>query len=157
MFLVVIFGFLVVGIALVAYGTITKNRWGVNLGTVSCPRCKTPLAWVRKPRSIQQAWWGGYACPTCGADVDKWGRELQSCPKVQEGSAENQSFQESPPNGLFSRVGDLSAMTWVLGVILLALNFWFDYYHPIGFIFDSILLVSLCIWLLKLRNAGNHK
>jgi len=28
---------LLVGILLVAYGTVTKNRWGVNLEAVNCP------------------------------------------------------------------------------------------------------------------------
>ena len=75
-YFVVIFGILSVGMVLVAYGTIAKNRWGINLKAVSCPRCGTPLPRVRKPQSVRQAMWGGSTCPSCGAEVDKWGREL---------------------------------------------------------------------------------
>lgn len=76
--LVVIFGVLAVGMALVVYGTFARNRWGINLEAVSCPRCNTPLPKVREPRSLRQALWGGYTCPNCGAEVDKWGREVTS-------------------------------------------------------------------------------
>ena len=75
--LVVIFGLLAVGMVLVAYGTVAKNRWGINLRTldgVSCPRCNSPQPKLRKPRSIRQAMWGGYTCVTYAAEIDKWGR-----------------------------------------------------------------------------------
>ena len=75
-FLAVFFFILAVGGALVAYGTATKNRWGINLASVSCPRCKTPLPRLHEPRSIHQELWGGWTCPSCGAGVDKWGREI---------------------------------------------------------------------------------
>ena len=76
--LAVIIGVLGVGMALVIYGTVTKNRWGISLEAVSCPRCTTVLPHVRRPRSLHQAIWGGYTCPTCGVEVDKWGREVAS-------------------------------------------------------------------------------
>jgi hypothetical protein len=47
-----------------------------NLASVSCPRCNALLPQVRKPRSSQQTMWGGWTCPKCGVDVDKWGREV---------------------------------------------------------------------------------
>jgi hypothetical protein len=75
--LLVIFGLLAVGMLLVAYGTIAKNRWGINLDPVSCPRCKSPLPRLREPQSFQQKAWGGWTCPVCGAGVDKWGREIE--------------------------------------------------------------------------------
>lgn len=75
-FLAVIFFLLAVGGALVAYGTAAKNRWGINLEPVCCPRCKTALPRLRDPRSLRQALWGGWTCPGCGAGVDKWGREV---------------------------------------------------------------------------------
>jgi hypothetical protein len=75
-FLAVLFFLLAAGGALVAYGTAAKNRWGINLEAVSCPRCKTPLPGLREPRSLRQALWGGWTCPVCGAGVDKWGREV---------------------------------------------------------------------------------
>jgi hypothetical protein len=72
----VIFGVLAAGMVLIVYGTIAKNRWGINLGPVSCPRCNTMLPQVRKPQSSRQAMWGGYTCPNCKTEADKWGREV---------------------------------------------------------------------------------
>jgi hypothetical protein len=63
---------------LVIYGTITKNRWGINTDQVFCPRCNTPLPRIRKPQTLQEALWGGGSCSACGANIDKWGRELVS-------------------------------------------------------------------------------
>lgn len=74
--LLVIFCLLGIGLFLVVYGTVAKNRWGINLGSVSCPRCKTPLPKMRKPQSIREAMWGGANCTACGLEVDKWGREV---------------------------------------------------------------------------------
>ena len=38
----IIFSVLGVGLVLVIYGTIRKNRWGINLEPVNCPRCQRP-------------------------------------------------------------------------------------------------------------------
>jgi hypothetical protein len=73
-FLLVVFGSLAIGVVLVIYGTVAKNRWGINLGELSCPCCKTQLPKLRKPQSLRQAMWGGWTCRVCGAEVDKWGR-----------------------------------------------------------------------------------
>ena len=37
--LLVILAPLTIGALLVVYGTVVKNRWGINLGDVNCPRC----------------------------------------------------------------------------------------------------------------------
>jgi hypothetical protein len=71
-------GVLAVGLVAVIYGTLAKTRWGINLGNVSCPRCNSLLPQVRKPRSLQQSMWGGWTCPNCGVEVDKWGREVNT-------------------------------------------------------------------------------
>ena len=76
--LVVICGVLVVGLALVIHGTLVKNRWGINPDSVSCPGCNSVLPQVRKPRSRQQSMWGGWTCPNCGVEVDKWGRKMNA-------------------------------------------------------------------------------
>jgi len=73
---ILMFGLLGIGIVLVIWGTVAKNRWGINVDRVSCPRCNTPLPQVRKPQNLRQAMWGGGTCPSCGVEVDKWGREL---------------------------------------------------------------------------------
>lgn len=73
------FAFLVglaIGLVLVIHGTIVKNRWGVNLRRVECPDCRTVMGRVRVPTSGEQAMWGGYTCPTCKCELDKWGRRI---------------------------------------------------------------------------------
>jgi hypothetical protein len=67
---------LAVGLVLVIHGTIVKNRWGVNLRRVECPNCGAVMGRVRMPTSGEQAMWGGYTCPTCKAELDKWGRRI---------------------------------------------------------------------------------
>jgi len=63
-------------VALVAWGTVARNRWGLHLGRVACPRC---LRTVPKPgglRGLRQTLLGGGTCPECKTLVDKWGREI---------------------------------------------------------------------------------
>jgi hypothetical protein len=76
--LAVIFGLLGLGMVLVVHGTIAKTRWGINLTPVSCPKCGSPVPQVRHPENAQQALWGGGTCVKCGAEVDKWGREVNA-------------------------------------------------------------------------------
>jgi len=52
---VALLGLLTFGMLLVIHGTVVKNRWGINLNTVSCPRCKTSPPKIRKPQSVRQA------------------------------------------------------------------------------------------------------
>jgi DNA-directed RNA polymerase subunit RPC12/RpoP len=74
--LICISGLLGAGTLLVIYGTIAKNKWGLNLRPISCPRCNTPLSMIRRPQNIRQTLWGGWTCSNCGTEVDKWGREV---------------------------------------------------------------------------------
>lgn len=62
------------GVLLIVYGTIVKNNWGINLRRVACPGCGAEMGRVRMPNSGKQAMWGGYTCPTCQCEMDKWGR-----------------------------------------------------------------------------------
>ena len=34
---------LALGMVLVVFGTVTRNRWGINMEQVNCPRCN--LGW----------------------------------------------------------------------------------------------------------------
>ena len=70
-------------VIVLTWGTLTKNRWGINTGIVICPRCETKLPAIRKPTTLQQFLWGGGMCPTCGTEVDKWGREVAAPSGVQ--------------------------------------------------------------------------
>jgi hypothetical protein len=74
----VIFGLLAIGVVGLICGTIAKNRWGINLESVSCPRCNTLFPQIRQPQNVRQALWGGGTCAKCGTEVDKWGREMTS-------------------------------------------------------------------------------
>jgi hypothetical protein len=49
---------------------------------------------------------------------------------------------ENPP---FDRYGRRSPVLWVIVGVLILLNVWFDYYHPLGFIFDVVVGVVLLI------------
>lgn len=76
MIALIIFAVLLIGLLLVAYGTVAKNRWGINLQPVNCPACGSPMPRVRKPKSLSQTLWGGGTCEKCGFEVDKWGRQV---------------------------------------------------------------------------------
>ena len=67
---------LAIGLLLVIHGTIVKNRWGINLRRVECADCGTVMGRVRMPTSGEQAMWGGYTCPACKCEIDKWGRPI---------------------------------------------------------------------------------
>jgi hypothetical protein len=42
----------------------------------ACPRCEEPLG-IKRPGRITwtQRMWGGWTCPECGCDVDRFGNE----------------------------------------------------------------------------------
>lgn len=67
---------ILVPLGVIGWGTIVKNRWGINFAKVTCPNCGTPAPTIRKPASGQQAMWGGTTCEKCGTAYDKWGRQL---------------------------------------------------------------------------------
>jgi hypothetical protein len=73
---IVVFGVVNAGMLLVLYGTVAKNRWGINLHPVACPRCNTPFPRLRNPQNVRHALWGGSICAKCQTEVDKWGREV---------------------------------------------------------------------------------
>ncbi len=52
----------------------------------------------------------------------------------------------SPPS---DRLARRSPAFWVIVVVVLALNIWYDYYHPLGIMFDVVLAVVLLIWYLN--------
>ncbi|HEY7156048.1 MAG TPA: hypothetical protein VH575_18940 [Gemmataceae bacterium] len=75
---VLFFGLLTVGTVLVIRDTIRqRGKWGINVKTVACTQCGTPMPTVRKPANWRQAMWGGWTCPECGFELDKWGRPVE--------------------------------------------------------------------------------
>jgi ribosomal protein S27AE len=82
MLLLIMFSVFTVMFGLVVFGTFAKNRWGINLEPIRCPRCgHATSSTFRRPTSLQQALWGGKTCPACGTEADKWGRQINSSPK----------------------------------------------------------------------------
>ncbi|MBH25147.1 MAG: hypothetical protein CMH57_11980 [Myxococcales bacterium] len=53
-----------------------RSRWGINLDPVSCPDCDLPMPPVRTPKNTRQALWGGWTCPDCGCEMDKYGEAI---------------------------------------------------------------------------------
>jgi hypothetical protein len=49
-----------------------------NLGGVVCPKCGQRLPLFRVPTSLHQLMWGGWTCPDCGCEMDKWGKAVDS-------------------------------------------------------------------------------
>ena len=146
--LVVMFGLLGVGLLLVIYGTVARNRWGINLAKVVCPSCNTPLTGTQKTRSLKQALWGGYICPACGAEIDKWGRQ------VPKGNPKD--FWTKERNIRSQRLGDIPALFWVLGGTLVILDLWWNLYHPGGFVLDAMFLALAFVFYRKHRKERNH-
>ena len=58
------------------YRAIFRNN--INTERVVCPGCHTPQPFWRRPTSLKQALWGGYSCPNCHRELDKWGREISA-------------------------------------------------------------------------------
>jgi hypothetical protein len=77
---VVIVGLLTVGAVLGIRDTIRRRgNWGINFKQAVCTQCDTPMPMVtvRMPTSWRQAMWGGWTCPECGFELDKWGRPVE--------------------------------------------------------------------------------
>ena len=53
-----------------------KGRWGINLSKVFCPKCAEPMPMIRRPRNERQRLWGGWTCPKCGCEMDKYGVDI---------------------------------------------------------------------------------
>ncbi len=53
-----------------------EGKLGINLKNVNCPRCATPMPATRLPKNTKQVLWGGWTCPKCGCEIDKYGAEV---------------------------------------------------------------------------------
>lgn len=146
--LAVIFGVLAMAGAVLLWGTVTKNRWGINLGHVSCSRCNTSLPKTRPPRSLHQRLWGGWTCPSCGAEIDKWGRERQSRTS-QFGGARGDAQVPQPRQTSFFKRFRRSRLFWVLVLVLIGLDIW----SPRGIIFDLFAAIVFYAWHVKTRQV----
>lgn len=139
--LAAIFGTLVVVATVLLWGTITRNRWGIRLGKLSCPRCNTPSPGRRPPQSTRQKLWGGWTCSKCGAEIDKWGRDLQDQDKNQNTGAASGSRPDHPKDHRLVR----SPLFWLVVLVLIALDIW----SPRGIILD--IPIALYFWYRRTR------
>ena len=72
--LLCVFGIFILIIAISVYGTVAKNRWGVNLNPLVCPVCgAVPTPGI----SLRRSFWGGRTCEVCGTKMDNWGRIIE--------------------------------------------------------------------------------
>jgi predicted RNA-binding Zn-ribbon protein involved in translation (DUF1610 family) len=46
----------------------------INLESVDCPKCGQRMPTLRVPESLHELMWGGWTCPNCGCEMDKWGK-----------------------------------------------------------------------------------
>jgi hypothetical protein len=67
---------LAVCVVILIGASLARTRWGFNLMRVSCPDCSEPQQGIRRATSLRQKLWGGYTCPKCAREMDKWGRRL---------------------------------------------------------------------------------
>lgn len=63
-------------VVLALWGTLERNRWGLNFGRVVCPRCLRTIPNPSGLRGLRQKLFGGGACAECKTIVNKWGREI---------------------------------------------------------------------------------
>jgi hypothetical protein len=56
---------------------------------------------------------------------------------------------ETSASNTSDQPGGRSPITWVLVTLLILLNVWYDYYHPLGIMFDVVLAVALFVWYLN--------
>ncbi len=49
------------------------NKFKINLNEVLCPGCGEKMPAIRVPENVQQLMWGGWTCPKCGCQMDKFG------------------------------------------------------------------------------------
>jgi transposase len=42
-----------------------------------CPKCKTKLPVFRSPHNSREMLWGGWTCPKCRTEIDRWGNVIR--------------------------------------------------------------------------------
>ena len=69
--------FIMIGVFIfLIFNQFRKKKKDVNLFEVKCPKCGKKQKFVRVPKDIKEAVWGGYTCPNCGCKMDKFGKEI---------------------------------------------------------------------------------
>ena len=56
-----------------------KSRYlALNTEGLACPRCEQSLPLARRPADLRQAFWGGWTCSECGAEIDRYGTDIST-------------------------------------------------------------------------------
>lgn len=50
----------------------------MNFNSVNCPNCNSAQPYLRTPKNLRQALWGGYTCKECGCEMDSDGMALKT-------------------------------------------------------------------------------
>ncbi len=66
----------------------------------ACPECGEPQPVVRRPANWRQAIWGGWTCPSCYAELDRWGRKIGFGPGPRRTQTLDDSTFAANPGGL---------------------------------------------------------
>jgi len=72
--------FRVIGLALFVIGIyLAVRQMSERVRHLICPKCCQTLC-NRKPgkRTLRQVLWGGWTCPNCGCDVDRYGNKRKA-------------------------------------------------------------------------------
>jgi hypothetical protein len=65
-----------------------SGRWGINPHVPPCLSCGAIPPRLRIPKNWRQFAWGGWTCPQCGLELDKWGRPVADQPFPAKWSAQ---------------------------------------------------------------------
>lgn len=65
-----------------------------------CVDCGTPMPAIRKPTSWKQALWGGWTCPRCGSEYDRWSRKVGKAGAERRTQTLDDTTAASDPGGV---------------------------------------------------------
>lgn len=70
--------FMTVLMIVVVYFILKKidPNFTLNIKRDICPKCKTKLPIIRKPKNLKQEVWGGHTCPNCETELDQFGNMI---------------------------------------------------------------------------------
>jgi hypothetical protein len=51
--------------------------WGLTFKRAVCAQCGILMPTFRKPANWRQFMWGGWTCPECGFELDRYGRPVE--------------------------------------------------------------------------------
>jgi hypothetical protein len=65
-----------------------------------CVDCGTPMPLIRKPATWRQALWGGWTCPRCGSEYDRWSRKIGEAGAPRRTQTLDDSTRAAQPGGV---------------------------------------------------------